>query len=99
MRTQTHTLHRGTDSHELIILGGSDPGVGVYDGGFADRLTADILLAIFVPEGAVDFEAPSRSGRVQAGDRGRVVIFMGARGQSTGCRDTQREIRLAHTLQ
>lgn len=68
------------DSHEVVILGASDPGVGVDDGGLAHRLAADVFLAVLVSEGAVDLESPSCGRGVQAGDGGRVVVFVGAGG-------------------
>lgn len=40
--------------HELVVLGGSDPHVGVDDRSLAHCLTADVLLSVLVPEGAVD---------------------------------------------
>lgn len=58
------TLVNHSDSHELIVLGGSDPGVGVDDRGLAHCLTADVLLAVFVPEGPVDLEAAPSGRRV-----------------------------------
>lgn len=47
------------DLHEFIILGGSDPGVGVNDCSLAYCLTPDILFTVLIPEGAIDLESPS----------------------------------------
>lgn len=72
-----------TDSHELVVLGGADARVGVDDGGLADRLAAHVLLAVLVPEGAVDLQAPAGRRGVQTGHRRRVIVLMGARGHRT----------------
>lgn len=47
------------DPHEFVVLGASDPGVGVNDGSFAHCLTSDIFLAVLILEGAIDLETPS----------------------------------------
>ena len=79
------------DSHEVVILGSSDPEVGVDDGRLAHCLAAHILLAVLVPEGTVNLK-PSAGGRgVQAGDRGGIIVLVGASGQGTGCGSEKRQ--------
>lgn len=68
------------DSHEFIILGGSDPEVGVDDWRLAYCLTADIFFAVLILEGAIDLQSLPGGRGVQAGDGGRVVILVGAGG-------------------
>lgn len=62
--------------HELVVLGGSDPHVGVDDRSLAHCLTADVLLSVLVPEGAVDLQAPPGGRGVEAGDGGGVIVFV-----------------------
>lgn len=62
--------------HELLVLGGPYAAVGVDDRGFPHRLTPHVLLAVLVPERAVDLQAPARGRGIQAGHRGSVIVLV-----------------------
>ncbi len=82
--------------HELIILSGAYTQVSVNNSRFAYSLTAHILFAVLITEGAINFKPSPCCWRIQASDRGSVIIFVRASGKGT-CYNAQTDVELLDT--
>ncbi len=82
--------------HELIILSGAYTQVSVNNSRFAYSLTAHILFAVLITEGAINFKPSPCCWRIQASDGGSVIIFVRASGKGT-CYNAQTDVELLDT--